>query len=381
MIKRDSINSLLIIVFFGIQILFLFIKSEFNTYSNYSLIIEFLFLIAILIINYKEVLKSKRELLFIFFCLTCSFISIVVTNSGFGGLLNIFNFIVGFYIFSKIKINDRSKFIFVVIFMILNFLMIYYAKDAWNLHILKKSILNPNTIALLIFLSFSILNSLLFGSKNKLIKLLLLVLFCINLYYVYICESRTIFYAMLIYAIITYVPLLRTFFSKSAKKVLILACILGVMIPFVYVYLYKNGIYFNVPFSTKTLYSGREAIWNVMISNLNNSNLGYLFGLGTNNYTIIGIISNYHNWFLGIVYAFGSINCIIYFSYVLFNVFKIDRYYIKNIIICLFIIGMFETAGLWAITHFYIFFILLIGINLDKEVKKNGKNNSVYSNI
>ena len=87
--------------------------------------------------------------------------------------------------------------------------------------------------------------------------------------------------------------------------------IAGIIVPIIYVNLYKCGI--NISYVTsagKTFYSGREWLWGLVLDALGNRPINWLFGIGS-----AALETSVHNTFLRVVVDFGLIGYVAYYFF------------------------------------------------------------------
>lgn len=351
-IKREKINLIIILIYIILNTNSFFIISM-------PLIINFMLLLILLLVNRDKIIKKNKIFLFFLIMNCISLISVLFNDGGLGSFLNLLNFSLGILIFSQIKINEKDYNMIIILIFLIFFKMIFTSSNIWKQYLTGNTTINPNTVAMNILLSFCIIFSYLKNDRKKLIKAMSLVLIIPTMFAIYKCNSRTVLLALIIYILSTFTPVINKFIDKHLQMILSILIIIGILIPFIYVAMYQKGYNFIIPFSTKSLYTGRERLWGYMLESLSENKLNYIFGLGTNNITKIGIINNYHSWYLGILYVFGIIIYFIYFQYLFKIISQINKKEISYALISVFIIGFFETAGLWSNVQIYIYLILL----------------------
>lgn len=379
-VNKEKINLILILIYFILNA---------NLFVNIQvpIIINSIILLFVLLFNYKTVMYKNKNFMLLVMMNLISLMSILITNGGVGSFFNLLNFSLGILIFNTIRINKQDYFILFLVVFLIFIRMFLFSFDVWNDFLLGRALINPNGVAQNLFLSFCIIYSYLKCNTKKISKIILIILLAVSTYGIYLCNSRTILLSMIIYFLISYIPFLNKFLYKNIKVILTLLIIIGLVIPFLYVTMYEQNYNFVIPFSNKSLYTGREVLWGYMIKALNYNKIGYLLGLGTNYSTLMGIIDNYHSWYLGTLYTFGIFIYIIYFKYLINIISKTKKIEITYALVSIFIIGFFETAALWSNTQTYIFIIILFDryqkINKEKVVTEDEKetNNCVYSHV
>lgn len=378
-IKNNRTSNFIFYIYFLLVLLSSAIPSFSNMYSKFSLLVQSVLLIFLFLFNVKDILKDVKNFYLLFIILLFSILSVLVTNGGIGSFLNLFHFLGGILIFKNLKINKKMKNFIYYICIILWLFNIRLSFNAWSLHIDGESIYNPNGIAIFIFLTTIIIKTFLDKFNLKIVKLITILLYVISFYCIYQTNCRTALIALTFYLVMFYIPFLNKIIIKYKKKLLYILLIIGIVFPIVYVNMYANKVSFDIPFMEKGLYTGREDLWYNMLEALGNENYGYVFGLGTSYYTHIGIINNFHNWYIGVLYTFGIPLFMMYFYY-LINVFsKISKKEILYGLIAIFIIGFTETLGLWIGSQVYIFMCVIVQKHILEEGDKN--DNDIYPDI
>ena len=370
-IKRDSINKFIFYLYFILFTLSIILPLFGNLYSKYSLIIEFCLIVLLLIINFDLIQKDSQNILLISVFLFFSVLSIFFTNGGLGSLFNSFHFLGALVLFKNMNYSKNMQSFIFVISLLLFFFNVKHSFNVWNLYIQRNSIYNPNSIALFIFLTVIIILSN-FIKSNK--KFLVFPLLIISFYCIYITNCRSVLFALLLYCIISFFPVINKMVLKYKKYIIYILIIIGTIFPLIYAKMYENNVMFEIPCLSKSLYTGREHLWLYMLKSMSINKYSYLFGLGTNYFTEIGVINNYHNWFLGVLYTFGLPTLIIYFSLFARITIKLDNREMIYALIAVLLIGYAETLGLWSVAQNYIFMCIIVG-------KKCLDDNSIYSNV
>lgn len=364
-LKREQINLIIILMY-------TLLNTNIIPNINVPIIVNCALLLLLFLINKEYITNKNKTFVVVVIMNVICITSILLTNGGFGSFLNLLNFTLGILIFYTIKIDNKHYKIISAIILLIFCRMFFLSFNIWNNYLAGNAALNPNSVAQSLFLCFCILFAFINKNKKLTTKIFLIFMLIVTAYSIYMCNSRTILLALLIYTIFQYLPLIDKITKKNIKKILKIITIIGIIIPFIYVNMYKTGFEFTIPFSDKSLYTGREELWDHMINALSINKTGYILGLGTNYYTNIGIIDNYHSWYLGILYTFGGIIFFLYFTYLINIINRIKKIEISYSLIAIFIIGFFETAALWSNTQVYIF-VLILYDKYTNEFKKNKK--------
>lgn len=371
-IKSNSLCGIIVIVYFLINIISILASKWIELSSSLILVLNFI-LLLILFITDRKILKNNSNIVLLI-CLTLiiSLVSVIYNDSGIGSLLNLLNFFNGFLLFSNIKINVFYKKIIMLISFILLIYLFSISFNVWNDYLVRKNILNPNSVGVFILLSYCLLD-LYFNSKpnkSKSISLILkFAIIIISFIGILNSECRSALVGFFTYILINNLNLLKKFVNKNKNMILLILVVLGILFPIIYLNMYNNNVIFNLPFSDKSLYTGREALWDYMIDDLSTSPSKTLLGVGTNHMTGIGIINNFHNWYIGVLYSFGLISFVLYYSIIFKTINKSKNKKANIVLISIFIVGFFESTFLWTTFQAFLFMTLLISNGL--EVKNN----------
>lgn len=246
-----------------------------------------------------------------------------------------------------------------ILFFIISF---YRSLNIWNEFLInQKEIVNPNTIAQNLMFCCLVFCIILDLNDTKRKNILIPTICIITAFGINNCNCRTAFISILIFLCVIIIPYIRRLISSNIKKVLCFLVISGIIIPNIYSSMQIKNIEILNNISNKNLYTGREIIWKSMINALNENKSGYIIGLGSHNNTNIGIILNYHTWYLGLLYVYGIPIFLYYYYYLICNISDLKKSMIKLTFIPFFLVGFFETSALWVNVQFMYFIILMLG--------------------
>lgn len=371
--KSKSVNEILYYCYFLLFVLSSILPSIF---SAYSLLTESAILMFLLIINIKSILKDSRNLTLTILTLLISIISLIFTDGGIGSILNLFHFLGGMIIFSNLELNYKMQNFVYAICGILWIYNIRLSFSAWNLYITGNNIYNPNSVGIFIFLTTIVIKSFLDKHNGKII---IIPLFIASAYCIFLTNCRTALVAFVAYILVSYIPILNKFVLKHNRLIIYLIIIFGTIFPVIYVNMYIHGTDLKIPYIGKKLFTGREKLWYYILDAIKNEDKAFIFGLGTNYQTNIGVIENVHNWYIGVLYTFGFPILCSYFKILINIISRLQKKEIIYALIAILIIGFTETVGLWITTQTYIFMCLIIDRNLKREDIEN--DNNIHTNI
>ena len=376
MIKIKTLSNFICTVLLLMFTISSIIPSLLGLYSKYVLILDSILLTILIIINSKDIKKSLDRIILLIIILTISIFSIIFSKGGIGSFLNLFHFLGGIVVFSSIDFNKNLKKTIYFISIILWLYNIRLSFSIWNAYLSNNNIYNPNSVACFIFFTAIIIKIFL---KEYNIKFVSILVYIVSLYCIYQTNCRSAFLAYILYLIVSLIPVFNAFIFKHSKIICYLLLIVGILFPLIYVNMYTKGIDLKLPFMEKGLYTGRESLWNYMLESLKREKYGYWFGLGTNYQTEFGVISNFHNWYIGVLYTFGIPLLILYFKLLINFISKLKAKDILYGFIAIFLIGFSEGIGLWITTQIYIFMLVILANILGKE--DDMYDNSVHTNI
>lgn len=361
-LKKEKINSVLFYLYFFLLLFSIFIPTISSILLN--ILISFTVFLLLFFNNYKDLKLHSKNFIFLFFISLLLLLSIIFSKGGLGSLINSLNFLMGILIFTTLIPNKQQiRFIYIIctLIYVYNFWLSF---DVWNQYLNMTFKVNPNSVGIFLFINFVVLHSWLKDNKKKTLSIILII---ITLYGINMTNCRSALVAMLIYVILCYIPIISKLIFKYRKSILYVLTIFGALVPLVVVCMYINNVNFKIPFMEKRLYTGREKLWYSILEAFKTTKSGYLFGLGTNYATSIGLINNCHNWFMGVYYNFGIIVFILYFKYLINNIVVLNRKEIVYALIAVFTIGFFENIGLWAETQIYIYIFMIMGRYIKEE--------------
>ena len=359
-LTKKNVNNVLLFLYFSIFLLANIFPNYFFIFSNPVI---YLILTGLLFLNNYSDLKTNRKIfLTALFLFLLSILSCLFNNSGIGSFIHFFDFLVGIMLFNKI---NTSKFIKKFIYLLSALLYIYYFKlsfTVWANQRIGIRDFNSNVVGAVLLYNYIIFLSKINNIKNKFLKFLVFILMSVlTIYGIYQTNCRTALLSIFAYIVMLFFPFISNFVYKHKKIFFNMLIIIGTLFPLLYVYMYKNNINFTISFSSKGLFTGREIIWLYMIDALKNTQLGIIFGLGSNFVTQGGIINNFHNWYFGIIYSYGIIIYLLYFHFVIKNFENIKRKEMIIGLLSMFIVGFFENVAMSSISQLYMFIFIILG--------------------
>lgn len=373
---NKKIQNFVIYIYIIINYLSFISYNIFEIYSRICSIYTLITFVVIIVLNLNNVYKeNKKDMLIL---LIVSFVQIIVstmTKTSLGSMFSNITIILGVIAFSKIDLNKKNYIFLFIITILLALRMIVIAPNSYIRYLYNPNInFNPNTIGLILMYCLIIFTYTTYKLNIK--KIFSLVISIVILYGIYLTQSRTALATSIILIMFLY-PFKFIWDNNKFKNIIIILTMLAILlIPFVVTYIYQNQV-FEFSSNHKSLYSGRERIWQESIQLLNEEQWGWFFGIGSGAQLESYEYVNMHNMFFAIVFNFGVIVTGI-MSY-----FFISKLLIKNKIIsrereilllcCLgiFLVGIFETSIYWP--NIYCFSLMLIGQNEKYRKLERGK--------
>lgn len=357
--SRQDNNLLLgLIIMTGVTI---FSDTLFEVYTDYSLYVISVFVMLFLLLN-KVI--SGRLLLFLSIFTIYLFCSLLYNGGGIGSIVTVALFFLLLYCFTKLKIIRISKNP-VVIFSIAMIFYLFIRSFAYgqDFDYYRNNSINPNSMGMFLIyccmLLFSVLNFR--NSVNKLfaVGVVAMAFVALGNY-----SARGSMLSLLFFLI------LNVIFSRRVSKrvllvVVIVIIVVGLAFPFVYLSLYRNDVNFEL--FGKSLYTGREVIWDSMLDELNQNYMNWLFGLGSKAELWEGHSLNVHNNYFAVLVNFGIVGFVLYYGFLFTMIAKtasiIDEFACAKKLLFMFIsgsllLGFFEVTTLWIPIYPFVCFSL-----------------------
>lgn len=275
--------------------------------------------------------RNKLFSLMVFFGATVAVIQI--NHSGLGLVINILWPLTIIYVFKNSNLTTRylqriNNLMLVGWFVSLVSTFTYNEAYFANFEAgIEVEGVNPNTMAIIIVFTALFLHLYVDSSyKPKLFKVAITLLSFIALYRT---RSRTSLIAFVVILLMEFI--LKKKIKKSSKlgmAIPILIIALGIIFPFVYTYLYAQGIIgYHTLFLGKRIFTGRQYIWLSLWEYLQQHNNAWLWGVGYNTELYSRGTFNMHNAYVAIFAQYGIPLFICYISYILHSFKKMYNKY------------------------------------------------------
>ena len=343
-------------------------NSIFKIYSRFGLYINFILTIVILAFYNRINKKEQNILMYLSFFTIYSLFTLFITNGGVGSVLIPLYSVLIIITFMKWKPNNLEIKTMLILFTIINLFWVFNSKDYYLKALYNKDkFINSNIIGMLLMYTFIYISIFLRKIKFKGNNILICIFFLISAWAILNCQSRGSFVTLVLFFILdNFIP--KGFWKKKKRllKMVILIIVMGVVFPYIYTTLYKTGINVSIPFTNKSLFTGREGIWNNFFINIKRSPVYLFFGLGSKVALWEGHNLNLHNNYLAIITNFGIIGFVLYYGFFIIQINKINtnknisHYQVSLVLgfLCVLILGFLEVTTLWHIMLLFNFMFL-----------------------
>lgn len=327
--KKIIPSCIIYILFFLATINFFNIKLISNIIDNYYIYLYAFFSIVLMLFVIKEKkFKINKKFFVTYFIYTVLIVFCYIVNRiPIGNLLIMLCMPLYLFAFENIQIYTK-----IIKVMIPTLLILFCYILSTLIKYDGTYIYNPNTIAQLI-LYIMILSNYYFKHSSK-SSIIILILNILIFYAIYKTNCRNLLVVSLVYLIILYIIPINILKNDKIQKIFFIGIIIvSIIIPvfFSYLYVHKSILNINIPFSSKSIFSGREKIWTVCITAIKKSD-NIIIGSNPNEYLSsiykLGYLNyNPHNISIGILVNYG-IFVFILFYIILYNFY--DFYNIKS---------------------------------------------------
>lgn len=358
-------------------------KNIFDIYVNLAYYGNLLALVLIILIKNKINRNEIKGYFFLVIFFTYGLFTLLITKGGFGSILTIAYSFLLIFAFRNYQLDNKKLKILLIIFISINIYWFfnskgYYIKAVYN----KEKYINSNTIGMLLMYTAIYIKIILGKLKIKFYKFIYLLIYLLSIIAIINCESRGSLLTLLLFIFMD--SILPKFFWRSRRwtiMIIIIVIVVGTVFPYLYTEMYAKGIEYKLPFTSKSLYTGREIIWLNYFNLMGNGVINWLFGLGSNAKLWSGESLNLHNNYLAVITNFGVIGYFLYYLFLIKQISmiykkkKMSKYQISSIIVCLSILinGFIEVSTIWHMMFFFNFLFIGLASSDDQVViaKKN----------
>ena len=377
--NKQSLSEKIYIFYLAITYFSTIHVSVFKVFSMYT---DYVCLFFLLFMILSKGTINIRDLLRIVSALAVFSLLVYLNKGGVGSVITILSAYLMFLAFPK-EFTDKGKreiIFFASIFIFFAFYRSFFYRADWYYH--RFNDVNPNTMGMYVLYSMAILVSFL-DLRRLNNKILIFVCLVISLVSLLNYEARACLIATVLVMCVL-LPICRKINKKILFFVILLIVLLGTAFPFIYVNFYRQGI--NLTFLNKTLYTGREIIWDNMFSLFEKNKNSFVIGLGSH----IGDGSiNIHNNYFAVIVNFVLIGYFFYYSFLLWRVRAVLLHSKKNedmrciliFVVVVFVLGFTEVSSLWSVIYPFAYLFILIPsssqkVNVCIESREYTKNES-----
>lgn len=381
--KRSEGYVLLLFVVFNC---IAFVSNKlFNLYDHYS---PYIVGIMVIIFFFKRSLlkSSLKSIAYVVFFAVYALSTLFLTGGGLGSVMDVVDSMLVIIICSEYYLSDQSLRRLIILLVCLSLFVIskshgYYLKSLYD----KTNFINSNTMAQVVMYTCIYVSIFLKKIRHRFRVPVILGLYVLGVWGIFNFQSRGTLSTFLLFIILDYaVP--KRFFKNKFRTLLSVGLVLslGLTFPYVYTTLYNNGVNFSIPFTTKSLYTGRELIWNNFYNSLGENMTNWLFGLGSHAQLWVGHSQNLHNNYLSVIASFGVIGFAMYYGFIFIQIKSVcegpfvSDYTVSLLIgfLCVLMDGFVEVSTLWDVMLFFNFMFL----GLAKRTFRIDSN-TVYSGV
>ncbi|WWR19220.1 O-antigen ligase family protein [Lachnospiraceae bacterium JLR.KK009] len=317
------------IIFFIMTILLLGICSVYFLYKfiNPSLVYILTVFVLLMFFSIKDISLERKSFIYLCIATLIGFGALYFNGSGFGYVMLLIFPMFTICILFKISINkDFCNFLGILALCTWGLGVIAstnYTESYINLLMSGKSMegLNPNMVALTLGATYwHIKGWILRGRFKKAIKFLSVIgLSLVTFSCIVLCRSRTSLAALLVVVIFDMFFGKRICLSKKLASVAYWGIIVaGILLPFGYVFIWKNTLLGSMSILGKNIFTGRQIIWINLFEYMKQNPKTIWIGTGYNTDFYIKKSFNLHNSYMQIFAEFGIIVFLIYFLFLFY---------------------------------------------------------------
>lgn len=301
------------------------------------------------------------------------------------------------FLISNIKIEEQLLkwlyYLMLIVFLMWIFRIYdYYEYFMIAIYDLKKvNTLNSNLVGMIIMLLTILLCAL--QERLGIKKCVQIFIGLLGIWGTWNAGTRGSLLALLFFFIFNFVIPKRIFKNCNIMLALYNAIfLLGVIFPIIYVYISKMDISSSAFLNQKSLFSGRELIWNEFFCLLRKNIVSLLFGIGIYNGNDLLYLSadgnSMHNWYLKMIFSFGIIGLVLYYFFIFVLMKKCYKSRVSNVQITLLfgymailINSYFENVIGSYVLCCLVYLILMLAFNPIMITKSRSYSNSFLSNV
>lgn len=284
----------------------------------------------------KLSIVDKQILVMIGYLFIYALSTILINNGGMGSAFTLISGLFVFFAFKNITITELQRKMITYALIFNNLFWVFQSKGYYEIafrnHWLGDgSMVNSNGVGK--YICYTAILIFIFMNKKRWERNFAKFILVISFVGIYNCRARISLVILTVFLILSFVF---SHFEKLNNKKMYMGCYYGIWctvisFPILYVQMYKQGIGMNIQtfgLSSKSLYSGREIIWNNVFEGMK-SVWDWMFGVGSQVDYWKGHVLNVHNNAMNLIVVFGICGLIIYI-YLLSYILKKEFVFIKS---------------------------------------------------
>lgn len=292
-------------LFFSLTFFLGAIGNEFSI--SYMNLISAFILFIIYSLSNRRVVATKQFQIWTYISILLIFFSFLFVGGGVGSLIYNVSFVLLICIFYNISLSKYDIKLYVTYIRILNFYLLLYVLFTGKYDGFFGGI-NSNSIGIQAAINFALFS--IFPYRNKIIQLLLLGS---SVFIALLASSRTSLGSILLFVIMGWISKYIFQIYRCKNVCYWILILLAIYVTYLYSYTLSEYafIYNAMEYSTenfnKSIFTGREYIWQMAWDKLLMSTQNLLFGIGSNFYAKgeLSNGSNFHSSFFTIVICCG----------------------------------------------------------------------------
>lgn len=379
--KGNNYSKILLLIMILLSSISVLDKNFYKIYSNLAAYFNFVLLISIILINNNFKFKKQYFEYFVILFTYCTFsLFINIKTSGIGSAIIVITGFLAYIVLSSYHISKDSIKLITLIFSVVSILLFISSNNYMQKFTLYPDMyINSNIIAAAALYFTIYLNILILELNIPHTKFLSFIFTIIGTLTILNCQSRASMLAIVSYLAFYYlIPKRLLHKRKFLNFILVSIILIGTLIPFIILFFYRRNIDLTLPLISKSLYTGREIIWNKIFDLLKADPFSLLFGLGSQIEINQGELLVAHNSYMAIIVNFGICGFMIIYGFIIYQFKKILKnvnlynYEIKLFLgfICIFIHEFFEYTFLNPVFVLFTFLFLGLALNSSIELKK-----------
>ncbi|WP_138494814.1 O-antigen ligase family protein [Paenibacillus pinistramenti] len=383
---RNAISSRLLFAIIIVNLVAFLNIRIFRMYAGLSLYGNLAVLLLIFFLQNKVSRKEQDVLLFVMLFMAFGFVTLLITDGGFGSVLTPAYSVLTYWMIRRCGLDRRRIKLLLITLLVVHLYWDIHSVGLYDEFLAnEQGTLNSNTVGVVLLYSTIYISIFIRYLKWKGSGGMLLVLYAVSIWAILNTESRGSLITLIMFIVFDTVLPKKVWRIKSFALLVSLAIIvLGVLFTYVYSSMYEKGISYSVPFTEKSLYSGREVIWGNFYREVGKDEVSIFIGLGSKADLWEGHELNLHNSYLTVITNFGFTGFILFFGFwllqlnQLYSRISLSKTQARLIMgfLCVLINGLIEVSMLWNIVYFFNYMFMGLAYHLSDEDPDNSKEQS-----